>query len=304
MTFMKAFKKLIKYTAILSATAALSLVFMAGCSSGMAKRPSSPNDMGVVVEPPKTGSPIDYDALKNIEFIKGKLASCEYYHIESESNVTATALNIPVEQNVLGSKNYADGILITETVSTSNSNLAPSKAIQRYFGEEEVFVRSPATEDSGEWQLGMEWSDEAPQVLNGEEYEAAYGLRANELSDFVLSKETIVSAEELQKDGENFVLTLSLDTEKAPAYYINQMITMGGLSKVEFTKLELTIVFDSEWTVLSMHTVEEYKSYKKVLFEIEASCAGGSVITYSYDKEGVDISAYEDYFRQYEKSAD
>ena len=92
MTFMKGlFKKLIKYTALLSVGAALTFGIMAGCSSEPAKRPSDPNDMGVVVEPPKVGSPMDYTAIENIEFIKGKLASREYYHLESESNVTATA---------------------------------------------------------------------------------------------------------------------------------------------------------------------------------------------------------------------
>lgn len=48
MTFMKGlFKKLIKYTALLSAGAALTFGIMAGCSSEPAKRPSDPNDMGV-----------------------------------------------------------------------------------------------------------------------------------------------------------------------------------------------------------------------------------------------------------------
>lgn len=115
MTFMKGlFKKLIKYTALLSAGAALTFGIMAGCSSEPAKRPSDPNDMGVVVEPPKVGSPMDYTAIENIEFIKGKLASREYYHLESESNVTATA---GVKQKVEGTKDFLDGILVTETIS-------------------------------------------------------------------------------------------------------------------------------------------------------------------------------------------
>lgn len=57
---------------------------------------------------------MDYTAIENIEFIKGKLASREYYHLESESNVTATA---GVKQKVEGTKDFLDGILVTETIS-------------------------------------------------------------------------------------------------------------------------------------------------------------------------------------------
>ena len=82
---------------------------------------------------------------------------------------------------------------------------------------------------------------------------------------------------------------------------------MGDLDEApDFSKLNITVEFTADWTVLSVRTEEEYTSKKKVpiLGNIEASCAGGSVITYSYDKADVDISAYEEYFQQYEKSAD
>lgn len=299
MTFMKGlFKKLIKYTALLSAGAALTFGIMAGCSSEPAKRPSDPNDMGVVVEPPKVGSPMDYTAIENIEFIKGKLASREYYHLESESNVTAKSV-ITVEQNVVGSKDCYNGILITETISKGGS-LAPSKAIQRYFGEDEVYVRAPASDNKDEWNLDMEWSSAAPEILNDADYESAYGLRASELSDFVISEETIVSSGDLQKEGDKYSLTLTLDNEKAPAYYVNQMKTMGNLDEYPvFELIEITISFGEDWTVYSMQTHEVYQSKKF----ITASCEGGSVIAYSYDKADVDVSAYEEYFRQYEKTS-
>ena len=305
MTFMKGFfKKLIKYTALLSAGAALSLGVMAGCSSEPAKKYVLPDSMSVILEPPQSGTPTDYSALDNVGFIAGKLASRDYYHVESKSDVTATAV-INVEQNVLGSKDYLNGILITETISKGGS-LAPSKAIQRYFGGSEVYVRAPASDNKDEWNLGMEWSSAAPEVLNDAEYEKAYGLRANEFSDFVINEETVLDEGTVQEKDGMYTLTLSLDPDSAPAYYVNQMVTMGGLAEPPaFSKLILTIEFDSSWTVYSVRTEEEYTSKKKVPFlgNIEASCAGGSTITYSYDKADVDISAYEEYFRQYEKTA-
>ena len=303
---MKAFiKKVIKYTALTAAVAALSLSAIAGCSSEPEKKPSEPEDMGVVVEPPKAGTPADYSALENIEFMKGKLAARAYYHVDSTSNVTATA---GVKQKVEGTKDYLDGILITETISYGAKIFiieTPSKAMQRYFGETEVFVRDPASDDHSKWNLDMEWSNAAPgegSVLSYEEYEEDYGLPADELSDFVISDETIDTAEELVKEGDNYVLTLTLDNEKAPAYYVRQMKTMGDLKDFpKFKSIRLTITFDAEWAVLSIKTEEEYTSQKGI---ITANCSGGSTITYSYDREDVDISAYESYFKQYETKAE
>lgn len=293
----KIIRKFLKYTGLVTMTAAFLFGAAAGCSSKPSSGPSEPSDMGVVVEPPQAGSPTDYSALENIEFIKGKLAAREYYHIYSVSNVTATA---GVKQKVEGSKDFLDGILVTETISYGTKILGfietPSVALQRFFGETEVLVRSPASQDSSQWNLNMDWSDAAPTVLGEEEYRAAYGLRADELSDFVISEETIVSAEELQKEGENYVLTITLDNEKAPAFYVNQMKTMGNLDDYPvFETIRITFTFDKDWAILSMQTEEKYSS-KKI---ITASCSGGSVVTYSYERSDVDVSAYDEYFCKY-----
>ena len=297
------FKKLIKYTALLSAGAALSLGVMAGCSSEPAKKYVLPDSMSVILEPPQSGAPTDYSALDNVGFIAGKLASRDYYHVESKSDVTATVkvlITIEAKQTVTGSKDYQSGILVTNAISKSENAFAPSKAIQRYFGEDEVYVRDPATDNKEEWDLDMEWSGEAPEVLNDAEYEKAYGLRASEFSDFVINEETVLDEGTVQEKDGVYTLTLSLDPDTAPAYYVNQMVTMGDLDEApDFSKLNITVEFTADWTVLSVRTEEEYTSKKGVT----ASCAGGSTITYSYDKADVDISAYEEYFRQYEKTA-
>lgn len=299
------FKNIIKYTALAALGTALALV-AAGCSSEPPKKYILPASKSVILEPPQSGSPEDHSALENVGFVAGKLASREYYHVESESNVTAKAV-ITVEQNVVGSKDFSGGILISETISMGGS-LAPSKALQRYFAEDEVLVRAPASDKSQDWNgLNTEWSDDAPEILNNSEYEAAYGLPSSEFSDFVINAETVLSAGELQEKDGIYSLTLTLDPDSAPAYYVNQMVTMGGLAEPPaFSKLVMTIEFDSSWTVSSVRTEEEYTSKKRVpvLGNIEASCAGGSTITYSYDKADVDISAYEEYFQNYEKSAE
>lgn len=301
---MKAFiKKVIKYTALTAAVAALSLSAIAGCSSEPEKNYVLPDSMSILLEPPASGTPEDYTALQNVGFVIGKLVSREYYHSQNENKVIATALGfIKVEQNVVGSKDYADGILISETISMGGTGVAP-KAIQKYFGAEEVLIREAASSNSSDWDgLSTEWSTDAPEeMLSYEQYEEDYGLCASEFSDFVINEDTFVSAEELQKVDGNYVLTVTLDNEKAPAYYVRQMKTMGDLEGYpEFELIELTITFDADWTVLSVSTREKYTSKKG----FKASCDGGSTITYSYDRADVDISAYESYFKQYETKAE
>ena len=126
-------------------------IALAGCSRAPETyRPESPS---VGAQPPRDGStPEDYDPLENIGYVIGRLAEREYYHSENTNRAEATSLGfIRVEQNVQGSKDYKDGILITSTVSTSSSSFAPSKAIQKYYGDRSVIVRTAASADPADW---------------------------------------------------------------------------------------------------------------------------------------------------------
>ncbi len=305
---MKAFiKKVIKYTALTAAVAALSLSAMAGCSSEPAKKYVLPDSMSIILEPPASGTPEDYTALQNVGFVVGKLASRDYYHVESRSEITAKAPVVgDVKQKVEGSKDFSNGILISETINMGGTGVEP-KAMQKYFGENEVLIRGAASSDSSDWNgLSTEWSTDTPkETLSYEQYEERYGLCASEFSDFIINEDTFESAEDLQKVDGNYVLTVTLDTETAPAYYVRQMMTMGDLDEEPvFSKIALTICFTEDWTILSLKTDEVYTSVKKIIIPITANCSGGSTITYSYDRADVDISAYESYFKQYETKAE
>lgn len=301
-------RRLFASFALLSAAAICSVSAFAGCSSCNSDeeqtgyRPESPS---VSASVPEDGStPDNYDALQNVAYVIGKLNSRSYYHSENVNTASATALGfITVEQNVVGSKDYYNGILITSTISIG-STFAPSKAIQKYYGNGEVIIRTAASTDKNDWDgLNTEWSTDSPsEILSEDEYTERYGLWATEFSDYVINEDTVASSS-MTTDGDNYVVTLNFvvsGENDATYYYKKQMVTMGELSEQpEFEYATMTITFSSDWTVLSYSTEEQYTSKKG----ITATVTGTATTTFSYDEEDVDVSAYEEYFKNYENSS-
>lgn len=296
------------FAAVLAVLLALvmSLALVAGCADDAQTPTYRPESPSASNQPPQDGTtPEDYEALENVSYVIGKLASREYYHSENVNTASATTLGfISVTQNVVGSKDYSDGILITSTISTNSSSLAPSKAMQKYYGDRKVIIRGAASTNSADWDgLDTAWSDGAPsETLDEDEYEERYGLWATEFSDFVINEDTVLSASELTKDGENYSVTLNLSVSgenDAAYYYKKQMVTMGELSALpEFDYVRITINFTPDWTVLSYSTEESYLSHKGI---ITANVIGTSTTTFSYEQSDVDVSAYENYFAKYDE---
>lgn len=296
------------FAAVLAVLLALvmSLALVAGCADDAQTPTYRPESPSASNQPPQDGTtPEDYEALENVSYVIGKLASREYYHSENVNTASATTLGfISVTQNVVGSKDYSDGILITSTISTNSSSLAPSKAMQKYYGDRKVIIRGAASTNSADWDgLDTAWSDGAPsETLTEAQYEERYGLWATEFSDFVINEDTVLSASELTKDGENYSVTLNLSVSgenDAAYYYKKQMVTMGELSALpEFDYVRITINFAPDWTVLSYSTEESYLSHKGI---ITANVVGTSTTTFSYEQSDVDVSAYENYFAKYDE---
>ena len=160
--------------------------------------PPSGEAYSICLTPPTDGSkPEDHTALENIGYIIGRLSARDFYHNESVSKATASALfgTVNVTQNVAGSKDYKDGVLIVSSISTSASAFAPSKAIQRFYGEDKAVVRNAASDNKNDWDgIYTEWSSAAPsEVLTPAEHINRYGLWGTEFSDYVINEKTLLS---------------------------------------------------------------------------------------------------------------
>lgn len=269
-----------------------------------------PQGYSISLTPPTDGSkPESHTALENIGYMVGRLSAREYYHTESKS--TAKASIMGVTQSVVGSKDYKDGILIVSTVSTSNSSFAPSKALQRFYGEDKVVIRTAASGDKDDWNgLETEWSTGAPaEILDKSVHTSKYGLWATEFSDYVVTESTLLSTDAVPvQEGNEYVLTVALSVsadaeagrKDATEYYKRQMLTMGDLDDYpSFSSVEMTFRFTEDWTLLTLEVKESYSSKKLITANVE----GTNTVTFSYDENAVDVSAYDSYFCKYADAA-
>ena len=278
-------------------------VFFA-CSGGGAAQPfeEQPSEsMSYRLDPPDDGSlPEDHTQLENLGYIVGRLMSRGYYHTDSSSEVSANALGVTVNQYVEGGKNYKDGVLIASTFSRGEGLGAPSPvAMQKFFGADKAVIRSAVSSDPADWAGSeTEWNAGEPsEILSREQYSSRYGLWGTEFSDYVMQEDTILSFEEIVREGEEYVLSFSLDPVESTHYYGNQMITMGGLSACPaFEYVNVTLRYTEDWSITEMRISEKYTSSKGI---IKAETTGETVISYSYDEADVDVSDYEEYFIRY-----
>ena len=265
------------------------------------------NTVNICMTPPKDGSkPEEYSATTNVGYIIGRLSERTFYHTDSTAEVNATTMGINVRQDIYVTKDYKDGVMITSQVSVSgNETFAPSKAMQKFFGESSVVVRNAASDRADDWNgADTEWDSGTPSAIyTNDEYLAKYGLPATEICDFIINEETIVSESEVTFDASTglYSLTVDLDTTTSVAYYLNNMRTMGNLStNPEFKTVRITFRFQEDWSVVSMDILEEYDTYVSLF---TAATTGKTTVTFSYDEADVDVSDYEEYFINYATAA-
>ena len=260
------------------------------------------DSVNICLAPPTDGTtPENYDALNNVGFLIGRLSGRDAYHTENEGTVIATVGFIKANQSVYGWKDYCDGIMLASSVSISSNPFAPSKAIQKFFGADTMVVRS-AVNDKKDWEKGdVEWSTGEPsEILTLQQGQEKYGLPATEFSDYVINEETFLSASELSQEGGEYVLSVSLEPNESTYYYKKQMVTMGNLDESPvFSSVEMTFRFAADWTVNKVEIQEKYTSKKGV----DAKCEGSSEINFYYEKEKIDVSAYDTYFSKYADAA-
>ena len=175
--------------------------------------PPPENTYTITLAPPTDGSTHnDYSGLENLAYMAGRLSARNFYHTE-----TSGVVDTITDQKIAGSKDFYNGILITESVSTSTF---ASVAQQKFYGDNKVVIRGPKYGKKHWDGINTEWSDEKPvSVLNREQYIETYGLWASEFSDYVLNEETIIEISPLTVTEEGyFQQTFTLDEDTATFY--------------------------------------------------------------------------------------
>lgn len=279
-------------------------IFSAGCGQkggAAAEKPlptitTNGGSYTIQAEPP-TGVPTEYNGLENISFMAYKLAHTEAFHTEAESTVNTTIGFISYVQNVKTYKDYADGVMLVEDITKSS---LVNTAQQTCFVGDRALWRSPASARPGDWRdKETAWATVAPSNYSVEEYMKIYGLPSTEFCVYVLNEETLTKWSEVTDNGDGtYTQTVYPSVDAAGAYYAIRMKTMGGLSSYPtFNSIAMTYTFTADWTVLSCEVEEDYAVDLGILHSDH--CKATTRQSYYYDREGVDISDYSDFFSRY-----
>ena len=247
----------------------------------------------VIYDLPTDGSTPDlHSALENIGYMNARFrAQTEWY------SEMAGTVDTMLSQNVNTWKQFSDGILIQTDITTSS--LINSAKQFCWVGDRVIWREAaggPSTYNGVDtvWKAGEPYGN-----MSVEDFKATRGLPGTEFSVYVINEETLLDASAVSDNGDGtYTQTYYLNpaTDKAPAYYVNQMMFTGGLTSLPvFEYITVTYTFDATWQVISSDIEEAYTATKGV----NAKCTANYHTDYEYGTQRSQSSAYEDYYKDY-----
>ena len=241
---------------------------------------------------PTDGTTIDdYNSYDNLAIVAGVMANADFNGV-TEGEVKAKVAFINYTQDVYNIRTIIGDEGFQQAISTSSLK---SVAIQKYFlfAEDKALTRNPDKINGKD----TTWLDETPQVYSTNQYLNIYGWLPNQISSYILCKESILEISDIiLNDDETYSINLSLDPNIAPANYQYEVKTYGGSSDFpSFSSINLTIKFDANWQLLEISSDEVYDITMPVIGSI--TCTANMTETFTYDNlEIKDRDFFADYF--------
>lgn len=196
------------------------------------------------------GDPSGQTAEDNLYICMGVMQQTTYRSVTTGAAKAKVGF-IDYTQQVHNERVVTADSVFTEAVSTS---LLKNMGEQKYFKDGAILVRYADSVNAEHTQ----WSDEII-AISQEDYAAAYGQDPRNLTNYVVSEDTVQNASMEDRGDGTYAITFDLEPEGASAYYKRQVRTYGGASKNPiFHSVHMVWTIDSEWRILQMDTVENY----------------------------------------------
>lgn len=196
------------------------------------------------------GDPSGQTAEDNIYITTGVMDQ-ETYRSETTGQTKAKVGFIDYNQAVHNVRVVTSDSVFTEAISTS---MFVKLGEQKYFKGGAILVRK-ADSISGDTAT---WSDQIV-AISQQDYEDAYGQDPRNLSNYVISRDTVLNPTMTANDDGTYTLAFDLEPSGASAYYRHQVRTYSGASKnPEFSAVHMVWTIDANWDLLQMDTVESY----------------------------------------------
>lgn len=196
------------------------------------------------------GDPSGQSAEDNIYITTGVMDQ-ETYRSVTTGQTKAKVGFIDYNQNVHNVRVVTDDSVFTEAISTS---MFVKIGEQKYFKDGAILVRKASSVSAD----SATWSDQIV-AISQQDYQDAYGQDPRNLSNYVISRDTVQNPTMTANDDGTYTVTFDLEPAGASAYYKHQVRTYSGASKnPEFTAVHMVWTIDANWDLLRMDTVESY----------------------------------------------
>ena len=245
------------------------------------------------MDKPTDGSlPTEYDNYDNVAILAGVMEDASFTGLTT-GEVVADVAFINYKQKVNNIRTVLDNRAFQQAISYSSLK---SVAMQKYFylDQNKVLTRSGSkvTEDNASWGTNT------PDVYSFTQYKNIYGWLPNQISAYIISKETILEISDITtlEDG-TYSITMSLDPKKAPANYQYEVKAYGGAKDFpSFSSVSLTVYFNNDWELLKIDTSEVYEISMPGLGSL--TCTSNLSEVFSYTDVKMDDN-YTNYFESY-----
>ena len=245
--------------------------------------------------PPLEGEdPLALTGIENVMRIAYVLQHAENYTLEGRGTVKTKVAFISYTQDVEVYKDCRLGVLLEVDITKSSIK---NDAWQTCYVGDTAMIRGAADGKTAWDGRNTKWTEEDPDVFTREEYREQYGLFGFELSNYILNADTIDSWSDVTDNGNGtYTQTVCPNLTAATGDVIRRMKTMGGLDKDPvFKEAAITLTFDANWRVLSLHLEENY-SVKLGIINSD-NCRAETDYVYAYGN--ADVSDFPAFFAWY-----
>ncbi|MBO4284036.1 MAG: hypothetical protein J5958_05355 [Clostridia bacterium] len=240
--------------------------------------------MSAVKEPKAGDDPAKLSGIENVMRIAWVLQHAEKYSVDGTGTVKASITT----QSVKVYKDYNRGVMLEIDITTSS--MVNSATQFCYVGNTAMMRDASGAKKTWNGRQTA-WKTSATKYSLSD-YRSSYGLFGCELTNYLLNESTVTEWSAVTKNSDGtYTQTIKPNTSTSTKDYVHRMKKMGGLDKdPSFSKAEITLTFDKNWKILSMHIDETYKAK----MTLEVTCKASSDYTYTYGK--ADMSAYDNFF--------
>ena len=186
-----------------------------------------------------------------------KYRRCEYSYSVGIGLANAVAVGVNVMQEIKAAQVRNGDTYFEESVSKSSMVGCAYRSMQvGKDGELDSYEGTSISDDASHASYAY-----APKHYTHDGYKKAWGKTLDEMFIYIVSGKTVMSTEQLTKDGSNYVITLNLNVDTSTYYYKYQMVTISGLSsRPVFTLEKLTYVLTKDLDLVSLKCEEAYSA--------------------------------------------